>query len=431
MRLIQIRQSEFLRNSAKLVAGTAIAQAISFLVTPMITRLYTPQDVGVFTFFISIAGGLGLIATLRYEMAIVPAKEEKDSVNVAFLSLFIAFAVCLLLAILILIVNVAFSPSILNHPVYRQWVWFLPFMVFLVAAGNVFQQWYNRKKEYRTLAVAKVINSAGNNMLTLYLGFVGLGVWGLLLGNFVGILVFNFFFTLGIILRYRQSLHCFDFASQKQLVTSYRDLPLANTPQVLVELVQVYGVIFLLQAFFSSEIVGWYSLSQRLMQAPMTLIGTSFAQVFYKDASEKYFHDEPLTGLVRKTIKTAAIVAFLPMVLMLALGPWLISLVFGSAWEEAGVYSRILAPWMFFDFIRASISYTPIIVGKTRTMFYISLAGAMLMIAQVCLGGILFQSITTGLILLSATLSLYSIGVILWILSSVKRKPGAESGLTP
>ena len=105
MRLIQIRQSEFLRNSAKLVAGTAIAQAISFLVTPMITRLYTPQDVGVFTFFISIAGGLGLIATLRYEMAIVPAKEEKDSVNVAFLSLFIAFAVCLLLAILILICN--------------------------------------------------------------------------------------------------------------------------------------------------------------------------------------------------------------------------------------------------------------------------------------------------------------------------------------
>jgi O-antigen/teichoic acid export membrane protein len=428
MRLNQIMQSGFLKNSAKLVAGTAIAQAISFLVIPFITRLYTPAQFGAFTVFLSVVGGLGLIGTLRYEMAVVLPKREKDSVNIVFLSLMTALVLCVFLTILILFFNFLSLPGTVVDPVYRQWSYFIPIMVFLVAAGNVFQHWFNRKKEYRTLAMAKVVNSAGNNLLTLYLGFIGIGIWGLLLGNFLGLLVFNLFFMVGIYLRYRRTLHFFNLASQKTLALKYKHLPLANTPQVLVELIQVYGVIFLLQAFFTSEIVGWYSLSQRVMQAPMTLIGTSFAQVFYKDASEMHVNGGNLSGLVRKTIKTSAMVAFIPMIVMVAAGPWLITLVFGPSWREAGVYSRILAPWMFFDFIRASISYTPIIIGKTRMMFYISLTGAVLMVLQISLGGFFFASVTTSLILLSATLSLYSLGVTGWILWSVKRIQPTESG---
>ncbi|MCX6268078.1 MAG: oligosaccharide flippase family protein [Bacteroidetes bacterium] len=420
MRINLFRSSDFLKNSAKLVAGTAMAQAISFLVTPLITRLYTPADVGVFTFFISIAGGIGLIATLRYEMAVVPQKEEKDSVNVAFIALGIAFFLCLALTAIILLVNFLFLPGLLTNPVYRQWIYLLPVMAFMVASGNVFQQWYNRKKEYRTLATAKVVNAAGNNFLTLLLGFLGIGVWGLLAGNFFGLLVFNLFFVIGILMRHRENLRHFDISSQKSLARKYKDLPLANTPQILVELVQVYGIIFLLQAFFSAEIVGWYSLSQRLLQAPLTLIGTSFAQVFYKEASERHVNQGNLTDLTKKTIKMAAIVAFLPLITMLTMGPWLIGFIFGPAWHEAGVYARILAPWLFFDFIRASISYTPIIIGKTRTMFYITVIGALLMIAQISLGGLFFKNEILSLILLSGTLSLYSIGVILWIVHSVK-----------
>jgi O-antigen/teichoic acid export membrane protein len=373
-----------------------------------------------FTFFISIVGGIGLIATLRYEMAVVPAKDDHESVNAAFLSLLIAFTLCSALAILIFLFNLFIFPLTSFNPVYKGWSYFLPAMIFMVSAGNVFQQWYNRKKEYRTLAVAKVVNSAGNNLLTLYLGFLGIGVWGLLLGNFVGLLVFNIFFVSGIYMRYRESLRHYDFPEQKSLARKHKDLPLANTPQILVELVQIYGIIFLLQAFFSAEIVGWYALSQRLLQAPLTLIGTSFAQVFYKDASERQLNDGNLTGLVIKMIKVSAMVAFLPLIVLLTIGPWLIGFVFGSAWHEAGIYARILAPWLFFDFIRATISYTPIVIGRTRTMFYISLAGAVLMVLQLVIGGLVFKNATTTLILLSGTLSLYSIGVILWILNAVK-----------
>ena len=65
-------RSDFIRNSATLISGTAIAQAISLIVSPVITRLYTPAAFGTFTFLISVIVGFGWIATLRYPISLTP-----------------------------------------------------------------------------------------------------------------------------------------------------------------------------------------------------------------------------------------------------------------------------------------------------------------------------------------------------------------------
>ncbi|MFZ4563658.1 MAG: lipopolysaccharide biosynthesis protein [Bacteroidales bacterium] len=420
-------RSDFIKNSFKLVAGTAIAQAISFLISPVITRLYTPADFGIFTFIISVVGGFGLIATLRYEMAIVLPREEKHAVNLVFISLGIAFLLCLGIAAGVFIFNAWFHKPGMIDPAYKSWLYVIPVMVLLVAAGNVFQNWFNRQKEYKTLALAKVLTSAGNNLVTLGLGFMGIGVWGLLAGNFSGLLMFNLLFVLVIIRRYHGHFGHYDRSGHKALALQYKDLPLANTPQMLIELVQLYGIVFLLQAFFSSEVLGWYSLSQRLLQAPMWLIGTSLCQVYYKEASERFAAEGNITGLLGKTIKMSVMVAFPVLVVMLTAGPWLIGFIFGSAWRESGEIARILAPWFFFDFIRYSISQTPLIIGKARQMFFVSMIGAAFMIIAVSLGGVVLKNSTSSFILLSSLLSCYSIGVIWWILSSVKKASHVQS----
>lgn len=411
-------RSDFIKNALKLVAGTAVAQAISFLVSPVITRLYTPADFGIFTFIISIVGGFGLIATLRYEMAVVLPKEEKNAVNIVFLSLGIAFMLSLGLAIGIFAFNVWFLKSGLIDPVYHQWLYVIPVMVFLVASGNVFQNWFNRQKEYKTLALSKIFNSVGNNAVTLIMGIAGIGVWGLLLGNFTGLLFFNLLFVFMLISRYRGHYKHYDRRLHKALAYQYKDLPLANTPQMLVELIQLYGIVFLIQAFYSSETLGWYSLAQRLLQAPMWLIGTSICQIYYKDASERFALDGNITGLLRKTTQMATLTALPVLVVMMTIGPWLMALIFGSTWRMSGEIARILAPWFFFDFIRYSISQTPLVIGKTKSMFYISLLGALMMVVAISVGGLLLKDAAKSFMLLSALLSCYSIGVIWWIFTT-------------
>jgi hypothetical protein len=80
-------KSEFSRNVFTLVSGTAIAQFISIAASLIISRLYTPDDFGVFTIFISIASLISLLLAGRYELAINLPKSDNEGLNVLGLSI--------------------------------------------------------------------------------------------------------------------------------------------------------------------------------------------------------------------------------------------------------------------------------------------------------------------------------------------------------
>ncbi len=410
-------RSGYLKNISTLVAGTAIAQAISLASAPVIARLYTPAEIGTFTFLISIAGGISLIASFRYEMAIILPEKRADSVNIMFLSFLLSAAVTIVSLVLILI-EARFDLLGVGSAYFRhRWIAMLPALIFFLSANSIFQNWMNHNREYRLLAMSKVVNSAGNNLTTLLLGVAGIGVFGLWFGNFLGVFLTILFFLVILVRKNRSDLKLLSFTHLRELARRYRHLPLANTPQVIVDMAQVYGPIYLLSIFFSNTVLGFYSLSMRLLQAPMWLIGTSIGQIFYKDAAEYYLQHANLRKPLTRTIKTAVIIALPVMLVLLTAGPWVMSVVFGQQWREAGVFARILAPWMFFDFIRSTIYSALMVTGRIKSMLAFSLVGAALMIVPLFTGGMIFRDARTTLLLVSACQSLYSAGVIVWIVS--------------
>jgi O-antigen/teichoic acid export membrane protein len=413
-------RSPFVQNTLKLVLGSGIAQVITFLVSPFLTRLYTPEDLGLFTFFISIVGLFALIATLRYEIAIIFPKEDKDAVNIISLSGIIALGLSFLLLILVILYRLFLSDRFPLNPVLSSWFYLLPVLVFFLGLGNIFQNWLIRKKEYRFLSAGKIINSLGNNLTALSLGLIGIGTWGLLIGNLAGTFLFVFFLGICINRAGQFRKDQLDRSSMVHFARKYKDLPTSNTFQSVLETFQNYGIIYLAKIFFNSSVVGFYALSLRILQAPLWLIGSSISQVYMKEAAERFNKNENLEELLIKTIKLSGLVALPMLIVLLAGGPWIFGFIFGSAWREAGVYAQILAPWMFFDFIRYCIALSPLVVGRTRSMFYISIIGNVLMITCFCIGGWVFRDVKTGFLLLSVFMSMYAIGVILWIRTIVK-----------
>jgi len=61
-----------------LVGGTTLAQALSFLFSPIQTRLFSPEVFGELSVFTSITGIVGIIICLRYELAIVLPKDDDE-----------------------------------------------------------------------------------------------------------------------------------------------------------------------------------------------------------------------------------------------------------------------------------------------------------------------------------------------------------------
>src|SRR5919201_3348712 len=63
----------FARDVATLGAGTAVAQIFTIASGPVITRLYTPNDLGVLGLFTSFLSVATVATSLKYELGIVSA----------------------------------------------------------------------------------------------------------------------------------------------------------------------------------------------------------------------------------------------------------------------------------------------------------------------------------------------------------------------
>ncbi len=81
------RSSSFAVDVLKLVTGTTLAQVITILAAPVITRLYGPEAFGFLAIFASITSILGVIACMRYEMAIMLPKTDEEAANLLGLCL--------------------------------------------------------------------------------------------------------------------------------------------------------------------------------------------------------------------------------------------------------------------------------------------------------------------------------------------------------
>ena len=108
-------KSEFSRNVLTLMTGTTIAQAIPIAISTILTRIYTPEDFGIFALYMSIASMIAVVATGRYELAIMLPKKDEDAVSIVALSIIISFFVSFIALLIVSIFNTEIA-SLLGNP---------------------------------------------------------------------------------------------------------------------------------------------------------------------------------------------------------------------------------------------------------------------------------------------------------------------------
>ena len=78
--------SEFSKNVLKLLSSTVIASAVGLFTLPIITNIFAISDLGRYQLLVSIIGMLGVVASLRYDMAIILPKEDSEASEIFKLS---------------------------------------------------------------------------------------------------------------------------------------------------------------------------------------------------------------------------------------------------------------------------------------------------------------------------------------------------------
>lgn len=397
--------SRFITNVLKLVSGSVIAQALGILLVPVVTRLYPPEDFGIFQILLAISGILVVLSCLSYQLAIMLPKDDEESANI------VALCFILIIATSVISGGVLISLSgwvgvVLNTPEISNYLIFLPVVVFLNGLFMVMNYWLSRRVRFGVVATAQVANAVLGKTVQIGAGMGTASPIGLILGQIAG-----YGAALLVMLRsVREDSSIFRAVSPSRIKISakrYRRFPFFTSWSTVANSVSLQVVPLMLASFFSPVVVGYYGMANIVIQMPMSLIGSATGQVFFQKASEERNRNGSVKSVVREVYQRLISVGIFPILVLMIIGEDLFAIVLGAEWATAGVYARILAPWLFLVFIASPLSTIFSILERQTVDLSFNILILFSRIAVLYVGGT-YGNPVIALVLFSLT------GVIFW-----------------
>ncbi|MCT7587568.1 lipopolysaccharide biosynthesis protein [Aliarcobacter butzleri] len=394
-----MNNNDFVKNVLTLMTGTTIAQIIPIAISPILTRIYTPEDFGIFAFYIAIISLLAVFTNGQYDLAIMLPKYEKNAINIVGLSLLIN-TIFSSIIFCIIFIFFDFFQGLLGKNSLGHFLYLIPFSVFLIGCYQTFNYWLNRKKQYKTLSMNKVTQSLTNGTSSIVFGIQDFGKDGLIISQFIAQAIVVAF----LIKKVKIGVLFQNFEKVKVLALSkrYIKFPKITMIQSFFSTATAQLPVVIISSFFTLNIAGFYSLANRVIASPISIISSSFFQVFYQSFSieknkQKFYK--------MKFIKINAMLLPPFILLWFFLEP-LFGFVFGEEWLVAGVYSQILLPLLYMKFLSNLFTTTTYLYYERQIEnFILSVLITLTAIASLFLG-LLIDNIVFGLIIMSISNSL-------------------------
>ena len=405
--MIQLNTGSFFKNVTTLAVGTSIAQVITILASPLLARLFTPEDFALFAAFTSIAALFAIIATGKYELAIILPDEDRDAAQ-------ILFAVILLVGIIsifspvVLIVLSKFSPAcnlILSNNLL---VYFIAF-VFCSANLEALRYYFVRIKQFKAISYRTILGS----LITVFLNIIGgyffnipaMFVISTTIAQVLCLVLFVYFIKNNI------KFSWFNIKAIKICLFKYRKFPLFTMPGQLLNSFTGNLPILILPALYSQNDIGQFAFVQKIFGIPITIIGGSVAQVFFqkfaavkRDGQKKLFLK---TFFYLFVFITACAI---PCVIVAV--PTF-NVIFGAKWLFAAKLAQILAPMYIAQFAVSNISGAVFIINeKLKIELILQILRLVLVAAAFFISFVLHVSFMQSIIF-------FSIAMIVWYLTTL------------
>lgn len=381
--IARIRRSSFIKNVAVLASGTAVGQAVVVLAAPVLSRLYSPAEFGLMSVVLAVSGPIGMMASLKYEYAIVIAKNDREASNL----LVLAFGLVLMMSLLTLMAMPFIGDWLaieLEQPTAAPLMLWVPAFVLTHGLSSVVQCWANRRKAYAWTSVATVGRSVGMVTVQVILGLADKGAKGLIVGRLIGSILESF--ILGVYTlknEWRLVLQSFNYTQMRELASEHGNFPKYSAPREGIVAVSAGVPTFFLALFFTPAAAGLYWFTVRLLEVPSTLVGIAVQRVFLERASKAFHRGERIYPLLVQATAVLAVLGIGPVLVMVIAGPELFDFAFGDEWRRAGVYARWLSIWWFSSFCNAANSALIAVFRLQRLFLGIEIVGLPLRAASI------------------------------------------------
>lgn len=361
-----VSSSPFVRSFLKLMAGSGLSQVIPLLLSPLLARQFTPDDIGGWSVFASVILAVSAVASWRYHLAILLPDNADEARSVLGAATHANIATSLA----ILFVTAFFADPLarlLGEPGLSTWFYLLAPAIFLVTQIQTFTFWLNRNGEYGSIGKARSIQALLLTPSQVALGLAGLGMSGLMAGSMTGYLG-GFCYLAAKTWRefpYRQKLR-----DTRSVMKRHWRMPVLNGPNAVADAIRLNGLNIAIAAAFGQASLGQYSMAWRVVQSPLLLINGSLSQLYFQKLATT--RRGRMRDTVLRMVAASAALGVIPFAVIFLYVEPLFIFVFGDEWRQAGEIASLLTPWLYLNFITAPISTLFLVAERQAAMLWFS-----------------------------------------------------------
>lgn len=350
-------KNNFSKSFLILITGSFFSQIINFITAPVMTRLFSVNDIGVFSLILTIVTLLSPILNGRYELSIISAKRKKDIYILVKISIYFCFILSCIFSLILM------KLFFYNIEIYKKIFFIIPFLLFIYGYSNVANAYNNRFAKYKLISQVNIIKSFSFLILIIISSIIDLGAYGLLL---------SLFFSYVVPLKKQSEYLCrklkyitkIPFCNIKRVFLENKKMLFYSVPAAFMNSLSYSATNFCIEDLYGLSTLGYYSLTFRALGVPLTLISTNVSKVFFEQASKEFYEQHTFFNTFLKGLKILLLFAVPLTIFIYFASPILCSLFFGESWIIAGEYMQILAIMFAARFIVAPLSVGILIIRK-------------------------------------------------------------------
>lgn len=324
-----------------LSAGVAASNLVGLIAMPFLARLYSAESFGVFAVFYAIAAIVGTFSTLRLDTALPVVEDLKERTSLAQLSFFISVTGATIFLGFWLVVPVERFTHFQQEVVFGVATAAASLLISILLIQT---QLSIKAGEMRTISVRYLVEKC----VTVGMSFALFRVserYGLIFAQIAG----SFSSMIVLAIGTNASLFRFQavsFRSARALFSKYRDFPLHNGLGILFQMLTTQVPALFFSIFYPLNMVGFYNLAQRIVDAPNALVVSSLGTVFYRRILTA---DRPdMRRIFLRTMAWAGSTLLFGMVIFAVFAKPLVEAAFGNEWGPAATFFILLLPSALF-----------------------------------------------------------------------------------
>lgn len=359
-----IKNSQYKKNVLSMIIGRVIAQSIPILLTPVLTRIYSPEDFGVFGVFATIVAIVGMVSSGRYCLSIILPKSIEKSKRLFFLSSTLTILTVFLFAVFLLIWGKGFF-SILNVSILYDYRVVVILAVLFIGLYEDAYYFALRVKAFKILTSNIIIQALLLVISRLVFGYLGFTDSGLIISYLLGYSISFTFMILRVEISIPLLVKEFKIRNYIELMKEYYRFPKYSLLADTLSMTSNMSPSILLNKVFGVAQAGFYSMSDKILGSPLWLVTSAVGDVFRQEASEQLREKGSCYDIFRKTVKAMFLLGIGPFLLIFIFAPYIIPFLLGPGWEEVGVFIQIFAIMYFVRFIVRPV-YTVLYIVKKQ-----------------------------------------------------------------